>query len=185
MNSTLTPEHEADRIDVVRRYHPLTFASDEILNSYCRLAALIFDAPFAAVTLVDEHEIWFLACHGSSVEKIKRAPGLCASAILSGDVYILNDALHEVGEARNELVHGEMGFRFFAAVPLSPAGGYNIGTLSVADRKPAFATEQQLAMLAEIGKLVEQQIETRLRALSSSERTRGQSTHLLAYGISH
>jgi GAF domain-containing protein len=67
---------------------------------------------------------------------VGRDPGLCASAILSSEVYYLRDTAHDVRAMANFLVAGSLGLCFYAAAPLRTRDNFNLGTLCVIDRKP-------------------------------------------------
>src|SRR5262249_47269836 len=91
-------------------------------------------------------------------------PGLCASAILSPEVYHLRDALHDVRAMANPLVAGSLGLRFYAAAPLRTHDGFNLGTLCVIDRNPRDLAPHEAEMLTKMAGLVMDQIELRLAA---------------------
>ncbi|MDF7815093.1 hypothetical protein [Hymenobacter sp. YC55] len=48
--------------------------------------------PIAIISLVDEDRIWLKCHHGLKVEQSDRDPGLCASAILSDEMYLVENA---------------------------------------------------------------------------------------------
>ena len=64
------------------------------------LAARRFRVPIAIVSIVDEDRIWFKSHHGLAVEQIDREPGLCASAILGNEPYMLEDARNDPRSSR-------------------------------------------------------------------------------------
>ncbi|SES00156.1 hypothetical protein SAMN05216188_11946 [Lentzea xinjiangensis] len=85
---------EAARIEAVRRYNILDTPPNGAFDRVARLAARWFDVPIASVTIVDSDRIWFKAAHGlDGVTQIGRDPGLCGSAILSDDTYVVTDAV--------------------------------------------------------------------------------------------
>ena len=88
----IIPPDEAERLAAVRRYNILDTPPDGAFDRITALAARRFGVPIAIVSIVDEDRIWFKSHHGLPVEQIDREPGLCASAILGNDPYILADA---------------------------------------------------------------------------------------------
>ncbi len=88
----------------------------------------MFSVPVAIVSVVDHDRIWFKAHHGTEVTQIGRDPGLCASAILQDDVWVIEDAVRDPRTLANPLVAGEFGLQFYAGVPLRTPDGYNLGT---------------------------------------------------------
>jgi two-component sensor histidine kinase len=155
---------ETARLAAVRRYDILDTPPDGSFDHVATIAARLFDVPIALVSLVDEDRIWFKARHGLDVSQIGRDPGLCASAILQTDPYVLNDASCDPRSLANPLVAGEFGLRFYVAAPLRTNDGHNLGTLCVIDRKPRTASEDQIAQLEALAAIVIDQMELRLAA---------------------
>lgn len=156
---------EVDRLAAVRRYDILDSPPDGAFDRICALAARIFDVPIATVTIVDEDRIWFKACAGLDVVQIPRAPGLCASAIMQDDTYVISNALTDPRVASNELVHGEMGVRFYAAAPITTSDGHRLGTVNVIDGKPRVVTEAEMHTLRDLAAIVMDELELRLAAM--------------------
>ena len=156
--------HEAARLAAVRRYDILDTPPDGAFDRVTAVAAEIFAVPIAIISIVDEDRIWFKSAHGLDVAQIDRAPGLCASAILQDDVWLLNDAAADPRSLANPLVAGDFGLRFYVGVPLRTSDGYNLGTLCVIDREARAVSEHQLALLRNLAGLVVDQLELRLAA---------------------
>lgn len=171
MEAALVPE-EAARLAAVRRYDILDSPPDGAFDRICALAARIFDVPIATVTIVDEDRIWFKACAGLDVVQIPRTPGLCASAILHDDTYVINDGLIDPRVASNELVHGEMGVRFYAAAPITTSDGHRLGTVNVIGTEPRAVTEQEMQTLRDLAAIVLDELELRLAAMRELRRER-------------
>ncbi len=128
---------EAARIEAVRRYDILDTPPDGAYDRIARLAARWFDVPVATVTIVDEDRIWFKATHGlDGVSEIGRDPGLCGSAVLADDTYVVTE--HSAGPARvrQPAGHRPMGVRFYAAAPIITSDGHRLGTVNVIDTRP-------------------------------------------------
>jgi phosphoserine phosphatase RsbU/P len=177
---TGAPSDEGDRLAAVRRYAILDTPPDGAFDRICALAARFFDVPFASVTIVDEERIWFKACQGLDAVEIPRAPGLCASAILQDEPYVITDGLADPRTADNALVHGELGVRFYAAAPIITAEGHRLGTVNVIDTKPRAITERETQTLRELAAIVVDELELRLAAIREIQRE--QQRRVLALG---
>jgi sigma-B regulation protein RsbU (phosphoserine phosphatase) len=149
----------------VRRYAILDTPPDGAFDRVCLLAARFFDVPFASVTIVDEERIWFKASVGIDAAEIPRSPGLCASAILESEPYLIADCLADPRTEANPLVHGEFGVRFYAAAPITTADGHRLGTINVIDTQPRATTEQEMHTLRELAAIVMDELELRLSAM--------------------
>jgi GAF domain-containing protein len=98
------------------------------------------------------------------VEQIDRDPGLCASAILSEEGYLVEDARQDPRTLTNPLVVGKMGLRFYAAAPLTTHDGHNLGTFCLIDQKPRYLNQAQQLMLPDLAAIAMDEIELRLAA---------------------
>jgi len=160
----LTPAEEAQRLAAVRRYDILDTPPDGSFDRITAIAARQFSVPISIISLVDHDRIWFKSHHGLDVEQIDRGPGLCASAILQIDPWVLTDAKNDPRSLANPLVAGDFGLRFYVGVPLRTHDGFNLGTLCVIDREPRPVTDDQIAHLKDLASVVMDQMELRLSA---------------------
>jgi len=155
--------NEERRIGALRKYEIPDTPADGSFDDLTALAAQVFNVPIATVSLVDTDRIWFKSHHGLDIEQIDRHPGLCASAILSNDLYLVEDAKNDPRCLTNPLVAGEFGLKFYAAAPLQTAEG-NIGTFCILDKKPRYINTDQQEMLGQMGRIVMKEIELRLQS---------------------
>lgn len=162
MQTLQTPSNEAKRIEALKRYDILDTPSDGSFDRLTRLAATIFDVPVAIISLVDTDRIWFKSAFGLNINQINRDPGLCASAILSNEVYIVDDAAADPRTLTNPLVIGEFGLRFYAAAPLQTDQQCNLGTLCIIDKTPRTLTQKEGKILKELADIVMDEMELRL-----------------------
>ena len=173
MTQVLDAEQELQRLLALRRYDILDTPPDGSFDRITRLAAELFDVPIALVSLVDEDRIWFKSRTGlNDVSEVSRDPGLCASVILSDDVYLVEDARCDPRTLANPLVAGEFGLQFYAAAPLVTTDGYKLGTLCVIDHQPRHLAEERQALLTQLAGVVMDEMELRLaaRAAVAAER---------------
>ncbi len=176
----IIPENEAQRMAAVRRFEVLDTPPDGAFDRITALAARRFGVPISIISIVDEDRIWFKSHHGLPVRQIERAPGLCASAILGNDPYLLPDASIDPRSLANPLVAGDFGLRFYAGVPLTTRDGHNLGTLCVIDKEPRPIEQSQIEDLKDLASLVMDHMELRL----SARRAVGQA-QLMAKEIDH
>jgi sigma-B regulation protein RsbU (phosphoserine phosphatase) len=159
------PFGEADRLAEVRRFEVLDTPPDGAFDHITALAARLLRVPISVVSIVDADRIWFKSRHGlPEVSEIGRDSGLCASAILDYEPWIVTDATVDPRTLTNPLVAGSFGLRFYAGVPLTTSNGHNLGTLCVIDREPRQITPQEVETLRDLARLVMDQLELRLHA---------------------
>ena len=155
---------EKERIKSLKKYNILDTPPDGSFDRITKLAATLLNVPIAIVTLVDTDRIWFKSRYGLDVQQIGRDPGLCASAILSDDLYEVSDALTDPRTLANPLVASDFGLRFYAAVPIKVKDGHNLGTLCVLDKQPRHLTDSQKEILQNLGDILIDELELRLAA---------------------
>lgn len=166
-----TPQNEEERMNAVRRYAILDTPPDGSFDRVTALAAELFDVPIALVTIVDEDRIWFKSQHGlPEVPEIPREPGLCASAIMNDEPYIVEAARNDPRTLANPLVAGKFGLQFYAASALKTAEGQRLGTLCIIDREPRVFSPRQADILQRLSDIVMDEMELRLAARKISQR---------------
>jgi GAF domain-containing protein len=155
---------EERRMAAVRRYDILDSPPDGSFDRITRLAARLFHVPISIVSIVDTDRIWFKSHHGIDVEQIDRDPGLCASAIMADDVYVVTDARMDPRTLANPLVAGSLGLQFYAAQPLVTHDGHRLGTLCVIDKRPREISFEEMDTLRTLAQVVMDEMELRLSA---------------------
>jgi sigma-B regulation protein RsbU (phosphoserine phosphatase) len=160
---------EARRLAAVRRYQVLDTPPDGAFERITSLAARLFDVPISIVSIVDADRIWFKSHHGLDAEQIDREPGLCASAVLQSEPWLVSDARNDPRTLANPLVAGELGLQFYAGVPLTTQDGYNLGTLCIIDQQPRELTDAEVASLSDLAQVVMDELELRLAARRTVE----------------
>ena len=153
---------EAGRLKALYSLNLLDTPPDGSYDKYTKLAASIFNVPIAIISLVDTDRIWFKSKYGLEVSQVDRDPGLCDSAILSDDVYVVEDAKNDPRTLTNPLVAGQFGLQFYAAAPLATKEGYNLGTFCILDKNKRYFNSEQQRALKLFAEIVMDNIELRL-----------------------
>lgn len=172
VEASIIPANERERLAAIRRYDILDTPPDGSFDRVTMIAARRFGVPISIISIVDQDRIWFKSHYGLDATQIPRDPGLCASAILSEEPWILEDAKRDIRALANPLVAGEFGLRFYAGIPLKTHDGYNLGTLCVIDREPRAVNEEQIVDLRDLASVVMDQLELRLSALRAVSQAR-------------
>ncbi|HEX8333890.1 MAG TPA: GAF domain-containing protein [Segetibacter sp.] len=162
MSEITIPQFEIKRIEALKKFDILDTPSNGSFDRITELASSIFKVPIAIISLVDTHRIWFKSHHGLPINQIDRTPGLCASAILSTDAYVVENAIEDPRTLANPLVAGDFGLRFYAAAPLQTEDNYNLGTLCIIDKEPRTFTEDEVKTLKMLAAIVMDEMEMRL-----------------------
>jgi hypothetical protein len=81
------------RMRAVHQYEILDTPPEGAFDRIAGVAARTFSVPIGIVSIVDTDRIWFKSHHGlPEVQEIGRDPGLCASAILQNEPWVVTDA---------------------------------------------------------------------------------------------
>lgn len=163
-----TVEAEQRRLEALSRYEVLDISQDGTFDQVAQLAARLFDAPMATVTIVDEDSIWLKAVTGFPAEVgqgFARSEGYCSSAILQDEPYVIPDALEDPCYLDTPTSRNAFGIRFYAAAPIITEDGYRLGTVNVLDTKPRQATETDLESLRGLADVVAHQLQLRLAGI--------------------
>ena len=171
------PADEAARLAALERYQVLE-TPEQDFDDLARLAAHVCGTPIALVSLVDADREWFKSRVGWDASETPRAGSFGSHAIQGRELFVVKDAAADPRFARNPLVLGPPGIRFYAGASLLTPEGQPIGTLSVIDRAPRELSLDQCAALNAFARQLIHVMELRRRFRelreSNSERTGAQ-----------
>ena len=144
---------EDERLTVLAAHGTEALVDDPELSNIVGLAAEICGTPRAMVTMVESERQLFLARLGLDASETPRPTSFCAHAMLGAEIMVVTDATQDPRFARNPLVTGDPGVRFYAGQPLVSAEGAPLGALCVVDRvaRPEGLTDLQRRTLETLG----------------------------------
>ena len=156
------PEDEVERLEFLSACALTGRPGQREFDELTRLAAELFEAPIALVTLVSERDQWLHGRTGLQVDGTARDVSFCAHAIAGTQPFIVPDAAADPRFADNPLVTGEPHIRFYAGAPIMTREGVRLGAVCVIDREPRpdFQTQDARA-LVRLARMVARRIEAR------------------------
>ncbi|MGZ9098173.1 MAG: ATP-binding protein [Brevundimonas sp.] len=171
---TVVPDNEQERLEALHALRVLDTPPEPRFDRLTRLAATLFHAPTALISLIDAERQWFKSRHGFDACETSRGDAFCSHALLlSGhSVMVVEDATKDPLFARNPYVTGEAHVRFYAGAVLTTASGHNLGTLCIIDTEPRRFSEAERALLRELGDLITEQLELTTERLEAEEKRR-------------
>ena len=149
---------EARRLTVLRALELLDTAPEPHFDAVCSLAQKFFSVPTVLISLVEEDRQWFKAKCGFEASGTSRSVSFCAHAIQSDDVFVIEDATHDIRFADNPIVTGAPFIRFYAGAPLVIEPGIRLGTICLIDYAPRSLADGDRQRLAEFATIVVAQI---------------------------
>ena len=132
---TPMPSDESERLAALQALAILDTKPEQAFDRLTRIAAKVFDAPIALVSLVDRDRQWFKSRHGLDATETPRQWAFCAHAILCDRPMVVPDAATDPRFSDSPLVTGAPHIRFYAGAPLRTEDGHVLGTLCVIDTK--------------------------------------------------
>ncbi|MFT4049063.1 MAG: sensor domain-containing diguanylate cyclase [Solirubrobacterales bacterium] len=124
-----------------------------------RLAQRVLGTERAGVTLIDDHNQWFMSLQGPKIGDVERHNSFCAVAVETpSDPLIVEDARADARFSDNPLVTAEQGIRFYAGQPIKGPDGAPVGALCVTDPEPRSAESVDLQSLRDLAAMVEDEI---------------------------
>jgi PAS domain S-box-containing protein len=168
-----------ERLQELYRYDLLDTPPEEAFDRITDLAAFLFDAPTALVSLIDADRQWFKACLGFDERETELGVSFCIYAVRSAETLVVEDAIQDARFADNRLVTGDPGIRFYAGAPLRSPNGHVLGTLCVLDTKPRTPSDAQVEKLEHLAALVVDEMELRRQG-----RAQHRQLHTIADNVS-
>jgi|GEM_PF-736556 len=176
---------EAARLRAINALRLLDTPAEPRFDRLTSLAAHLFDAPVAVLSLLRDDRLWFKSRIGLDLQEIPLKDSVCnvTRNLPDGDCLVAPDLREDVRFSGLPIVQGEAGARFYAGTPIRLPNGDAVGALAVLDTRarpqPADALLQQLASLAQIAArelefdLVRSAAEDRERLLRLAEQMTG------------
>jgi two-component sensor histidine kinase len=159
-------DDDIHRLAAINRYD---ISPDREFDRITALAADLFDAPIALLSIVEHDSLWLKSHHGLDAGEVGGDPRVWASAILTIEPLILTDAKTDVCSLANPFVAEGCELRFYVGVLLRSHEGHNLGTLCVIDREPRQVDERKIHQLKILASIVMDQLELRLSARRAVE----------------
>lgn len=128
--------------------------AEERFDRVTRLAARLFNAPMAAISLIDRDVQWFKSAIGLASAETPRATSICSHALASGRLVVEN-ALADPRFADNPDVLAPPHIRAYAGKTIHSDSGHALGTLCVMDSNPRAFTSEELQLLEDLSAIVE------------------------------
>lgn len=174
------------RLQTLHAVIPDMAVLDSEFDGLANIAAGLFEAPVALVTVVDTERQWFKSRVGTPETVVPTIESFCVHTIAgpADEALVVGDATQDPRFANQPRVAGEPGLRFYAGVPII-VDDEPVGTVCVLDVKPRGPVEpalldhmRQLATLA--ATLFKLKEDARRRALKEAALSRDEQRHATA-----
>lgn len=144
---------------------------EPFFDAITRAAQASLGMPIALIAFVDDQRQWFKSQAGfDCIRETPRDISFCHWAILSGDVFEIEDASVNAQFAGNPLVAGPPYVRHYVGAPIEVEGGSRVGTLCLLSPKVGRLTTPQISTLQCLAQVVATGLDQRAKLLKHIER---------------
>ncbi len=165
------PDDEEERLEALRRYHVLDQQPAADLDAIVRLAARVTGSSHAVINLIDAERQWQAAAFGAERREVRREQSMCAGAVVHGQTVHVADSSIDPRFCDSPFVTGELGrIRQYAAAPLLAPVRHVVGTICVFDDEVRSMTDDQIAGLEDLARVVMSLFEERALATELARR---------------
>jgi len=134
------------------------------------LAASLCQTSIAAISLLDQGQLYFKAMKGLTPQQLSRENPFSEQVIETGISVLIPDASLDSRFANHPWVLGPPHIRLYAGVPLRTKGGEVVGTLCVMDSIPKSITNAQIKGLQTLAQQVLNLLELRAKTRELEEK---------------
>ncbi len=163
---------ESARRLLLADYAILDTSPEQLYNDLAALAALICEAPVAAVTFFDGERQWFKATEGSDIRTAPMEHSFCTYIAIEPTLTLaVSDASKDVRFANAPHVLGDPKLRAYAGAGLLDPSEVLLGTICVFDVAPRDFSESQISALSALSRQVMSLLQLRRRLLELERRS--------------
>lgn len=144
-------QRETERLLAVHRLNILDSDPDPRLDALTREASQKLNVPISTISILDKDREWYKSCTGLDMKEGPREIAFCSWALMSKDIFIVEDTLKDDRFKKNPYVQGPPHIRFYAGFALyDPASQLPIGVFCVKDTKPRTLTVEETGALFDL-----------------------------------
>jgi GAF domain-containing protein len=157
------PRHvqEEERLDAVHKLHILDTETDPLYDALTIEATQKLDVPISTVSILDKNREWYKSCQGLPMREGERDVAFCSWALLSKNIFIIEDTLEDDRFKDNVYVVGPPYIRFYAGFALMDKDSrLPVGVFCVKDTKPRKLSVDEVGILFDLAKKAEALLNT-------------------------
>ena len=156
MKEAPIPENEKERLEAVHRMAILDTKPEERFDVLTREAVEKLKVPMSMVSILDSNREWFKSCIGLDKTESERTVSFCGHALLTTNIFIIEDTLKDPRFMDNPSVIGFPFIRFYAGVALFDYKTRQpIGVFCVKDTKPKKLSTEEIAIIIDLANRTE------------------------------
>ena len=158
------PNNDAQRLDALRAGFCAYAPREERFDRITRTAKRLLHVPIAAISIVEQDDLWFRSVQGLQTDHVPRDVSFCGHAIALNKPLCIPDTWEDPDFCDNPLVTGSPGIRSYIGWPLELSPGLAVGSLCVIDTIPRHYSQDECEALRDLAGMAE--AELRVSAMS-------------------
>lgn len=157
------PDTEKERLDALYKMGILDTPAEERFDNLTKKATKRFGAMVSTISLIDKDREWFKSCYGTYVgAQGPRDISFCGHALLSKEVFIVEDTKKDPRFTDNPYVNGPPFVRFYAGVALYEHATHQpVGAFCIKGKEPKQFNEKDIADLLDFAKIAENELNSK------------------------
>ena len=159
MKDAPIPQDEKERLEAVHRMAILDTEPEERFDVLTKEAVAKLKVPISAISVLDSDREWLKSCVGLNQKDGARNISFCGHALLSKEIFIVEDTQKDPRFADNPMVTGFPFIRSYAGVALHDRKtGHAVGVFCVKDTKPRVFNLAEISTIIDIGSRAEEEL---------------------------
>jgi sigma-B regulation protein RsbU (phosphoserine phosphatase) len=152
-------EQRSRRLAALSSLNQWGSAPEERFDRITRLARELFGVPDAEINFLDDAHQFTKSPQGPEGGTMTPvAESFCNTAIQSSDTLVVRDATRDDRFSSMDIVQGERSIRFYAGRPITIGDDSRVGTICITDTTPRDFSEEEEALLEQLGVWVEREL---------------------------
>lgn len=135
----------------------------EEFKDLARLTAKVAGTEISLINLIDAYTTWTISGQGLDIQQTPREESLCQYTIMGQSQFEVSDLLLDERFKDKDFTKPPLALRYYLGVPITDAGGFQIGSLCVVDKQPKNFSPEKIEML----KIIAGQVISRLHTYQS------------------
>jgi len=179
MQKPPVPLDEMRRLAALRALAMIDTPAEERFDRLTRLAARLFDATAATISLVDESREWVKSNINFNHEQLARSASVAAHAVGIGELLVVEDLTTDPRFLDHPLVLDGPRYHFYLGQPLHSVDGSQPAVLSVYGQNPRRFTLSDRQALSDLAAIIERELrDTGLSAPQLATSGRGEASRV-------
>ncbi len=130
------PFNDPARLSTLRNLPGINSDSEPLFNKLTEAVRVLFKAPVAHISIVEDDHQWFKSVVGADLPVIPRDYSFCAHAIMSDQLMVVPDLQQDPRFQEHHFVKNAPFVRFYAGAPIILSTGFRVGSICALDFEP-------------------------------------------------